>query len=179
MSYEVGDLSIDNTVKLRQFTTSKSHERRTFMSKAVTNCPICNENHKVYTCSVFNGYGMLVKERRTAVSDCFNCLSIDHRCSDCKSSGCSKCGYPHHIKLHFDNQRMQDNTNGRPVMPADQIKPSTSCHIRFQRCAHVSSTMSQSAQVALATAIVHVNNSQGSTHECQAVLDWISSQFYK
>ncbi len=81
---------------------SSSRPLKVHISNNIVSCPICHENHRIYSCESFRL--MSSNERRSHVIAnrlCFNCLSPGHACPDCKSSStCRSCSRKHHTLLH-------------------------------------------------------------------------------
>lgn len=126
---------------------------------------------------------MQISDRYNTVKSlrlCFNCLSTDHSCRDCKVQPCTCCEYKHNFLLHglpyqakrssssLTNTDTKTSNIGQQV-PNNLSEPSTStANIPgFTTLNNVDA----SSQVLLSTAIVLVQDCLGRNHPCRALLD--------
>lgn len=97
---------LNNVKKIPDNNNSRVKSKQTFFvntdNKRKTSCPICQKEHKIYTCSVF--LKLSPEKRNKAVTDaslCYNCLAWGHSVRECKSRSCSVCQKRHHSLIHL------------------------------------------------------------------------------
>ncbi|XP_046753075.1 uncharacterized protein LOC124416194 [Diprion similis] len=96
-----------------------SHEQPRAQTFATTNsvaCPICNEEHRIYTCDRFRA--LSVDDKWKAGSDaslCTNCLEKGHSNKQCKTERtCHTCRKRHHTFLHKNKPAGNQQAAGQP-----------------------------------------------------------------
>ncbi|CAH1977613.1 unnamed protein product [Acanthoscelides obtectus] len=95
-------------------TTSKG-----LASTTAPKCVICNENHFVQNCPLFNK--LSVSERYDKLRDkrvCMNCLRLGHFSRQCRSIGCKRCKAKHNTLLHFDKSNTPKESQKSKQAPA-------------------------------------------------------------
>ena len=82
---------------------SRSNNLQSYVgTQAQAQCPICHQNHAIYTCSKF--LQLNERERSNAARKaklCLNCLRGNHAINQCFVQGCKKCDRNHNTLLHF------------------------------------------------------------------------------
>ncbi|XP_017486855.1 PREDICTED: uncharacterized protein LOC108375268 [Rhagoletis zephyria] len=138
--------------------TKSSGQKSTFTATANNNkCTLCNESnhHTAFKCTKFTLMDpmkryILVKNNRL----CFNCLGAKHTAPNCPSTNrCQECKEPHHTLLHRSQQP--------PV--GDQALHQASTSALHAGRPH--------QDVILATALVQLHNTHGTTLMARALLD--------
>ncbi|XP_055714780.1 uncharacterized protein LOC129808901 [Phlebotomus papatasi] len=76
-----------------------------------SNCPCCNNSHKLFQCLRFKALSpldrlSLVRKHRM----CRNCISDTHYTKDCKARGCASCNSKHNSLLHDSFNVVQTTT---------------------------------------------------------------------
>ncbi|XP_062703568.1 uncharacterized protein LOC134286023 [Aedes albopictus] len=139
-------------------------------------CPSCSEVHGLHICPDFLKLPMSNRESfLRSHSLCRNCLKGGHIARDCSSKySCRNCRARHHTVMCFKSQERSSNhssteagnsTEGAKQGPSAS-DPQTSSRTMSSNMAKVSSS-----QILLATAIVLVEDDQGSRYPARALLD--------
>lgn len=112
------------------------------------------------------------KERRkivTAHKRCFNCLSSKHAVQNCQSKfSCRTCSKKHHTMLHVSSD--SDSKSSEPAPPMSS-SPSASEPALAVHSLLASIELQSRAPILLATAVVTVKSSTGSTVTVRALVD--------
>jgi len=145
---------------------------QTRLSKAVhlthhvseqSNCKVCpTERHPLYQCSKF--IQMSIPERFNIVKkgSCFNCLREGHASSKCPSKGtCKKCNSKHNTLLHTDKENNKQSSS-LPTPEGISYPQPSNFH---------TADYNSIQQNMLATALVHIQDSQGQRQVLRALLD--------
>ncbi|XP_062538907.1 uncharacterized protein LOC134207198 [Armigeres subalbatus] len=146
-------------------------------------CVACKENHPLYQCSSF--LRMSVRERDAVLrtnSLCRNCFRSGHIATDCTSKyRCRNCNGRHHTMVCFKQRKDRSpkivaaagNNNPPRMEPGDAPVPSSSQVVNMAATdATVSGSTHQfSSKVLLATAVVIVEDDEGSQFPARALLD--------
>ncbi|XP_043263916.1 uncharacterized protein LOC122404087, partial [Colletes gigas] len=128
-------------------------------------CPICGQNHAIYTCSKFlqtNEKGRFELARKAKL--CLNCLKNNHQTSKCYLSGCKKCNYKHNTLLHFNethkarNQNSINNTVESNIQNREEQPP-------------VNLVVSSESEVLLRTAYIKILDKDKNEFPCRVLLD--------
>ncbi|XP_043263948.1 uncharacterized protein LOC122404113 [Colletes gigas] len=128
-------------------------------------CPICGQNHTIYTCSKFlqtNEKGRFELARKAKL--CLNCLKNNHQTSKCYLSGCKKCNYKHNTLLHFNethkarNQNSINNTVESNIQNREEQPP-------------VNLVVSSESEVLLGTAYIKILDKDKNEFPCRVLLD--------
>lgn len=149
------------------------------------NCFVCNQAHKVYSCTKFRNLNpherySLVKQHKR----CTSCLG-NHLLPKCQSKlSCQQCKMKHHSLLHFDNasSSARVNVNSDPsasnssqspnALPPSQASTATQgltlASQNLNRPRHGQTT------VVLGTCLVQLTASNGTSHVFRALLDCAS-----
>lgn len=133
-------------------------------------CFCCPEiDHKLIRCPKYNSLAVTQKKEFLRGSKlCFNCLSFGHSLGDCISvSRCKECKAKHHTSIHANysntsTSNMQNNSTSNQNSHSGNIKRAN---------ALTNATNSSDKRVLLATAIVHVQTSEGETIPVKALID--------
>ncbi|XP_075976888.1 uncharacterized protein LOC142977075 isoform X6 [Anticarsia gemmatalis] len=82
-------------------TKSKSFLTHTEDKSTQISCPLCQQNHFIFSCKDFRS--LSPQDRLKKVNSykiCVNCLKSDHDVSKCKSGHCKYCSKKHNTLLH-------------------------------------------------------------------------------
>ncbi|XP_062528629.1 uncharacterized protein LOC110386484 isoform X2 [Bombyx mori] len=121
-------------------------------------CPLCNENHLLYTCETFRSLPTEVRiEKAKNFKVCMNCLRLGHTDRTCKLSHCKYCKARHNTLLHSEPER---SAASNPMPGADNVAFSAN----FEH----SNTASF---ILLSTAMVRVRGADGTKHPARVLLD--------
>ncbi|CAK9834523.1 hypothetical protein ANTRET_LOCUS11040 [Anthophora retusa] len=128
-------------------------------------CPICGQNHAIYTCSKFletNARERFELARKAKL--CLNCLRNNHQTHKCYLKGCKKCNQKHNTLLHFNetnNTRIQDpsNNNDKSSYRDKNEQPT------------VNLVVSSDSEVLLGTAYVKILDKDKNEFPCRVLLD--------
>ncbi|XP_026753813.2 uncharacterized protein LOC113514028 [Galleria mellonella] len=157
-------------------TTSKVNTRQnTFHTTFKTTCKFCQGNHFIYQCKEFAH--LTYTDRKRFVEQnrlCYNCLIPFHTVDKCKQkTTCRRCGKKHHSLIHPEG-----NTLDHLSSDAGE-----SSHIRESRQPEVAATpvnhnvathhadQEMTKNVLLATALVKIQSSNGTTYYLRALID--------
>ncbi|XP_065082558.1 uncharacterized protein LOC135704945 [Ochlerotatus camptorhynchus] len=155
--------------------------RKSFSPKWNTaKCPSCTEVHGLHTCPAFLKMSLSSRESfLRAQSLCRNCLKRGHLARDCSSKfSCRNCKARHHTLLCFKGEG-RSSRNGSPEK-ANSGKTGNRNDSSFDpkaaNAASVETASSNTAQlptsqVLLATAVVVIEDNQGSRYPARALLD--------
>lgn len=159
----------------RQPPSQKFNSPSTFVINTTANgtCPLCQENHSIYKCSVFNSKSP--KERYDLVKQnkwCSNCLGLKHLSKNCNSLiSCRICNGRHHSLLHFPS-----NSSPSPLVaaagnefrvPESNPQPSTSTCLTHT----LTNILPSESTVLLATAQVDILDARGNFQVVRVLLD--------
>ncbi|KAJ8910134.1 hypothetical protein NQ315_003505 [Exocentrus adspersus] len=153
---------------------------------SVKNCFMCSNPHPLYKCPEFltltpNERFQLAKNKNL----CINCLSNIHKTSNCNStSTCRLCQRRHHTMLHFDSGKVNNNSstfsnissatpaiNNKPTHTNEFVQPSTSQTNLPSSVTSVTSCLTNSNTVVLATAVIEVVDVRGNFQKVRCLLD--------
>ncbi|XP_059047803.1 uncharacterized protein LOC131843205 [Achroia grisella] len=152
-----------------------STRQNTFHTTFKTSCKYCHGNHFIYQCKEFAH--LTYTDRKRFVEQnrlCYNCLIPYHTVDKCKQrSTCRRCGKKHHSLIHPEG-----NTS-------DHLSPDAggSSHIRDNRQPEVATTpvehnvvahyadQEMTKNVLLATALVKIHTTNGTTYSLRALID--------
>ncbi|XP_059056144.1 uncharacterized protein LOC131850012 [Achroia grisella] len=152
-----------------------STRQNTFHTTFKSSCKYCHGNHFIYQCKEFAH--LTYTDRKRFVEQnrlCYNCLIPYHTVDKCKQrSTCRRCGKKHHSLIHPEG-----NTS-------DHLSPDAggSSHIRDNRQAEVATTpvehnvaahyadQEMTKNVLLATALVKIHTTNGTTYSLRALID--------
>lgn len=102
----------------RRMDTAFKQQKPTYTyvntTSSQTQCSLCNSQHEhLYKCTGFQNLTPTERYKHVKTqSCCINCLSKNHRASNCNSSShCRKCQSKHHTMLHFENKNAASTPN--------------------------------------------------------------------
>lgn len=139
-----------------------------------SSCPICSESHSLRECQIF--LKMSVNERILEIKKkrlCIKYFKAFHG-RNCRVSNCKTCNGYHNTLLHKSNSN-HETSNKLEVQPINSTKQVAQLAVDPET--NESSTVlnhcsiRETSQVLLATAIIHIRDCYGKTHECRALLD--------
>lgn len=117
-------------------------------------CDVCKGDHLVFKCDTFLKLSIQQRiEEIMRLRLCFNCLRRGHGAQQCSSGHCRKCQKPHHTLIHREAVT-QPAAEPEEVVVASQVVANRIW-----------------PQVLLATALIRVQDSRGSSMVCRAFLD--------
>ncbi|XP_065084476.1 uncharacterized protein LOC135706751 [Ochlerotatus camptorhynchus] len=144
------------------------------------NCPSCTEVHGLHTCPAFLKMSLSSRESfLRAQSLCRNCLKRGHLARDCSSKfSCRNCKARHHTLLCFKDEG-RSSRNGSPEKTNSGNsgnRNDSSSDPKAVNAASIETASSNTAQlptsqVLLATAVVVIEDSQGSRYPARGLLD--------
>lgn len=86
----------------KSYTTSTTHQNTKLNTYNNSfQCIICDQNHRIYDCTVFKSKSM--KDKLSDVTQyklCANCLRQGHPVSECRMGPCKQCNQRHNTLLH-------------------------------------------------------------------------------
>lgn len=141
-------------------------------------CLFCSQNHLIYHCPDY--LKLTPTQRREFIKSkeaCFNCLSVSHMLSKCKSSRtCFKCKRSHHTSLHEDNfssnaQLPRSDIQVKPKEDIPSLVPATVLTSTTRLSNDITSPASCSTTTLLATALVHIQDSTGRFQRVRSLID--------
>ena len=99
--------------KVSTFSTQKieteSARDANAASRTLPECSDCNLPHPLWKCESFKAKSVDERWVIARKGPCFNCLSSNHKVSDCKSTAiCKTCGKRHHTLLHKSSNVAED-----------------------------------------------------------------------
>ncbi|XP_024886131.1 uncharacterized protein LOC112463789, partial [Temnothorax curvispinosus] len=135
-------------------------------------CVFCNGEHLVYQCKTF--LDLTVAQRIENIRSrklCLNCLrSTAHIANKCPSGGCKTCSRKHNTLLHIPGAATEQTKAIEGPKQESSISSSTESNGSSVVVTHSSSSAS-SASSLLSTAVVFVQNKDGSQRSCRVLLD--------
>lgn len=164
----------------QRFVPKKSVVNNVIVNKTENLCNVCNENHFIVKCPVFNK--MSVDDRWKVVKSkkmCVNCLRKFHFANKCLSSStCKVCHKKHNTTLHRYYSNAEDsnvnnavyysnsnsgiaNSENVPTVRED-IQLSTTCCLNYNDA---------NSNTLLSTALIRVKNIHGHLITCRALID--------
>ena len=165
--------------------SQKKQEAHVFHTYSSSACSICNiDSHSIKDCQEFLNQSPskrinLIKSNKL----CLNCFAFSHTTTKCKSKkSCSKCCKRHNTLLHLENLTNSSTEPRIKRIPSAQF---SSNNISFSNSedpvqsssssplltSHLSIKERLPKQMVLATALVNVISSTGSTHTLRALID--------
>ena len=101
------------TAKVSTFSTKKieteSAQNANAASRTLPKCSDCNLPYPLWKCESFKAKSVDERWVIARKGPCFNCLSSNHKLSDCKSTAtCKTCGKRHHTLLHKSSNGAED-----------------------------------------------------------------------
>ncbi|XP_065078747.1 uncharacterized protein LOC135701754 [Ochlerotatus camptorhynchus] len=164
-------------LKRKPFSTRVSHNA---VQGNNAKCPSCAEIHGLHTCPAFLKMSLTSKESLIRTQSlCRNCLKRGHLARECSSKfSCRHCKGRHHSLLCYKGEVSSSNqgSSGR-TKPGEGAKQDDSvANSKAANASAVESTSSNAAQcllsqVLLATAVVAIEDDQGSRYLARALLD--------
>ncbi|XP_043471057.1 uncharacterized protein LOC122504184 [Leptopilina heterotoma] len=124
-------------------------------------CIICNAEHRLYKCEMF--LKLSIKERVEKLKEakvCFNCLNSGHINSECKWTGCRKCGKNHNTLLHYEGRNDNSKEGSNKEINTTTNNPTP------QVCSAI-----MTSQVLLSTAVIKMRASDNSLKQARVLLD--------
>ena len=137
------------------------------IARSSDSCLICKGSHKIYACDTFKN--LTVKERADRIKSiklCYNCLNPGHTNSDCKWSGCKKCGKKHNTLLHYESRDTSSRDNNQPTNSHSEAATSS-----FNGLACKAYNAIISPQSVLSTAVVNMKAQNGDIIQARVLLD--------
>lgn len=141
-------------------------------------CVVCKENHPLYMCSSFQR--LSVRERDGVLRSnalCRNCFKSNHQARECPSKYfCRGCKGRHHTMVCFKAEKSETaKVAAVTSTPTESVETSGSTSQVINMLATESSVSGSaqqfSSQVLLATAVVIVEDDEGSQFPARALLD--------
>ncbi|XP_062698515.1 uncharacterized protein LOC134284160 [Aedes albopictus] len=163
-------------------------KRKPFSAKVSNNavqsnnakCPSCSEIHGLHICPAFLKMSLSSRESLLrAQSLCRNCLKRGHLARECASKfSCRYCKARHHSLLCFKagDANGSQGLSGKSNLGDSAKQDGTGANSKAANASAVESTSSNAAQcvssqVLLATAVVVIEDDQGSRYPARALLD--------
>ncbi|XP_062711250.1 uncharacterized protein LOC134289447 [Aedes albopictus] len=163
-------------------------KRKPFSAKVSNNavqsnnakCPSCSEIHGLHICPAFLKMSLSSRESLLrAQSLCRNCLKRGHLARECASKfSCRYCKARHHSLLCFKagDANGSQGSSGKLNLGDSAKQDGTGANSKAANASAVESTSSNAAQcvssqVLLATAVVVIEDDQGSRYPARALLD--------
>lgn len=84
-------------------------------------CPLCSENHVLYTCTKFRS--LSIEDRIKKAMEfrvCMNCLRLGHVTKRCRLARCNYCNRKHNTLLHVDSSAAAINFQ-EPMPPVNNV----------------------------------------------------------
>lgn len=160
----------ENTSNNKTLNSSKATSSKTkqvlLETQATCKCHICGENHKIQNCERFKS--MNYNERSDSIKKaglCVNCFRANHRVNECKASSCKKCDRRHHTMLHA--VRFKETSQSVETETEHNVEPSVT-KVTTQS---LNSTLKNTSQIILSTALINIADATGQYHSCKVVLD--------
>lgn len=158
-----------------------NHENNNHNLKNKFNCPLCFNNHLLYTCENFRK--LPIETRIAKVKEfkvCFNCLRSGHLTKRCRLSRCKYCKGRHNTLLHVEEHtatRFQDpmpSTANSVALPIDtsggaSLPTCTPNNVVLSSDTHTHHTTS--SLILLSTALVKVVSNDGKKFDARVLLD--------
>ncbi|XP_025829218.1 uncharacterized protein LOC112904129 [Agrilus planipennis] len=142
-------------------------------------CSYCNKNHTVYNCKEFLALDVekrIIEAKR--LKFCLNCLRKNHATEKCKSSSCRKCEGHHNSLLHADaiaktksNSVATENKQITGNIPNNTASVNNNPDKESQETITNTCNTVSFNSVLLSTALVHVFDNKGNSHQCRVLLD--------
>ncbi|XP_071652963.1 uncharacterized protein [Temnothorax longispinosus] len=159
---------LEATGKSNINTRSKSNAKHQAACHAVLKykCSYCIGDHSIYQCKDFLALPIArrISEIRTRKL-CANCLrSTTHVANKCTSGFCKTCKAKHNMLLHAKTEADSRDTNNVEENKATGATTSSSAVVTH-------SSSSGDKQVMLSTAVVYVDDHEGSPRKCRVLLD--------
>lgn len=156
---------------------SKVRSSANHVSAQVQCCSLCNANHNLSQCPVW--LNMSVEKRFDEVKSrklCINCLKPNHSVSNCKSPRCKVCNKSHHALLHIfefsrDVALLNKAATENNFVNKNAEFPKTTDKSTMLSSNYAVDNVSNSSEVVLSTALIHVTDMEGNIHVCRALLD--------
>uniref|UniRef100_A0A1B0D835 DUF5641 domain-containing protein n=1 Tax=Phlebotomus papatasi TaxID=29031 RepID=A0A1B0D835_PHLPP len=143
-------------------------------TSAVIPCACCGKsNHRTVKCYKFRG---LKDAKRFEIVQqaklCINCLDPNHSVEKCQSSSCKKCEEKHstwlHYAIHPESPKPEPSTSSNLALIETEINTE---NIQPSAVSLNCANQTLLPYVLLATAVIQVQNDNGDTLLCRAVLD--------
>lgn len=166
----------------RHFNTQHTHTYVASASKNTVNnynkrsqtCPLCENNHALYSCTSF--LNLSLQDRQKLVTNknlCHNCMrSTNHSSSDCVFGPCKLCHKKHNSLLHIDQKENSDNIRKQSAQVNNDTLPQSSALFAFKDSdsEHLYRG-GRSQTILLSTALVEIADSDNKYHTVRALLD--------
>ncbi|XP_065072758.1 uncharacterized protein LOC135697100 [Ochlerotatus camptorhynchus] len=163
--------------KWKSFSPKVSHNA---VQWNTAKCPSCTEVHGLHTCPAFLEMSLSSRESFIrAQSLCRNCLKRGHLARDCSSMfSCRNCKAGHHTLLCFKGEG-RSSRNGSPKKANlgksgnwnDSSSDPKAANAASVQIVSSNTAQSHTSQVILATAVVVIEDNQGSRYPARALLD--------
>ncbi|XP_065087746.1 uncharacterized protein LOC135709364 [Ochlerotatus camptorhynchus] len=160
--------------KRKSFSPKVSHNA---VQWNTAKCPSCTEVHGLHTCPAFLKMSLSSRESfLRAQSLCRNCLKRGHLARDCSSKfSCRNCKARHHTLLcegrSSRNGSPEKTNSGNSGNRNDSSSDPTAVNAASVETASSNTAQLPTSQVLLATAVVVIEDSQGSRYPARALLD--------
>lgn len=118
----------DKSKSIEKYQKYNSSKSATFVATDTTQCELCNQHHKIYSCKKF--LDMSIPERINYIKRsqrCYNCLTTYHLTKNCDRGNCKKCNKKHATLLHLDG-----HSNYRQSNIQQTFKPSSNQQVTQQ-----------------------------------------------
>ncbi|XP_071036456.1 uncharacterized protein [Parasteatoda tepidariorum] len=172
--------SISNQTECKpRVLPKKAFENNVVVNKTENLCNICNENHSIVNCPMYNK--MSVDDRWKVVKSkklCINCLRKFHMANKCRfTNTCKACHRKHHTSLHrfysnseepnvsntvcYSNSNLDNADSENVPTVRENIQLSTTCL----------NSNSVDSNTLLSTALIKVKNVEGNLITCRALIN--------
>ncbi|CAK1594435.1 unnamed protein product [Parnassius mnemosyne] len=137
------------------------NKKTTYLIKKIFTCPLCNQNHFLFTCETFRALPIEIRIQKAKESNvCLNCLRPGHLENNCNLSSCKYYKKRHNTLLHLHE----------PQPIPEPAMPSTSSINHFANSSE-SKQVATPPLVLLSTALVKVLDGTGAAHSARMLLD--------
>lgn len=133
-------------------------------------CYYCKKAHTIYNCESFLKLPINSRiEEIKKLKLCINCFKPSHMAQACTSSNCRKCGKRHNSLLHL-SKNTGVNSSREPAADTQATSTTVTESTQTQDVGVVGHSTLPS-QVLLSTAQILIEDHDGKTHTCRALLD--------
>ncbi|XP_053686628.1 uncharacterized protein LOC128736171 [Sabethes cyaneus] len=162
----------------KAFTTRASHNA---VQSSTAKCYACSENHWLPSCPKFQRMTVAGRESLLRThSLCRNCFRKGHQSKDCSSKySCKRCKGRHHTMVCFktepDSNNRMASMEGASASPLQgdntEVTTKMDSNIADRQVRSANIAQKHSSRVLLATAVVIIEDDEGTSHTARALLD--------